>query len=681
MSRHFVTNQSEFNRIISSLVTSNSAPHHRLLLIVESAPAEWLQQYAASQAIKFVASINNTDRADRISALLGCEFDTLIHELATPVDAGLLAALAGTVKSEGILILGLPFPVCPPTSDSVATARFDTLVSTEQCSLDSTTTSRFNQRFARLIREFEAASPSNVCIVCFTDSLPVQAVNPRITTSLPDSTQPLPLPLNTNRQQEQNELFTQACDYLAQHNQGCITITGKRGRGKSVLLTRVSNWLNERSVKHLITAGNRSALASYRKHSTSQVQDYLPPAKICASSNQVLLIDEAGNLPIDVLTQLLNSHPCVIFCTTVEGYESAGRAFDVRFLKQIEQLYPNFLQLQPHCSWRWYAHDPIEQLMNQLLLSDASYPTTVHQDPAPYTPSVHVRQLDRQQLTNNETTLKAVFGLLRETHYQTSVLDLQHLMDGANVQLWVLELGAPRKLAAVVVLSLEGKIDISLHDAIVCKRRRLPHQLLPQLLAQMANQAEALNEYYARIIRISVAPMVRRSGLGSHLIQHIDSQLKNTPITPCIQTLGASFASDTVSLAFWQANGFTEFHRGFRHNPRTGKQAVAVIKTGNTTVHCVVKRAAAIHQDNQGWRGSATTDKPMIKNTQPQTELLDNELLRRFSLGQRSANDTYAALARLDQQHSISLNANANTSQRAHESQLRKAVTILLDRI
>ncbi len=83
--------------------------------------------------------------------MLGSEFDILIHETDELVDAGLLAALAGTVKAGGVLVLGLPFPLDLNEAASPI--------------------SHFNQRFARLLSDMLLRFPAKVLrLKSFPDS-------------------------------------------------------------------------------------------------------------------------------------------------------------------------------------------------------------------------------------------------------------------------------------------------------------------------------------------------------------------------------------------------------------------------------------------------------------------------------------------------------------------------------
>jgi len=489
--------------------------------------------------------------------------------------------------------------------------------------------------------------------------------------------------------QQQDKLLQDACKFLQTHRYGCITITGKRGRGKSTLLARIAGSLCAQGIDFAVTAASTSALSSFHQHFTLKPHEMnLNPHAINTALAPVLLVDEAGNLPVHVLINLLKIHEHVIFCTTVEGYESAGRAFDVRLIQTISASDLPWLDLTPTRSWRWGNGDALEQLVSELVINDTKQFTpnnpsaSLTSQPDPGSDDTSVIEISQQQLSDSESLLRQIFHLLRQTHYQTSVQDLQHLLDGNDVRLWVLQ--HVGDVIGVVVVALEGDIETALHQPIVDKQRRLPHQLLPQLLAQMANSANALSKRYARVIRISIAAESRQRGLGSLLLNTVEAQLIDRS-SGAIQAFGASFAADSISLAFWKKNGYCEFHRGFRLNPRTGLHAVAVMKPCCETVAEVTRKAIAIHRDNQSWRDAAESAKFIARikhehsmSSSYSSAATDFALLTQFSLGNRSAHDSHAAIARLRAHRLINFSSSEKASQRANDEDLRQQISLFL---
>lgn len=663
---------------VSRLRKQADVDGHRALLVVENASTDYLDTAAKSINAPFLAARHSEDRVDRINAVLGREFDILVHETGEVIDAGLLAALAGTIRAGGILILGLPFgmstsesntaPPCPPQS-------------------------RFNRRLARLLRQSHRMNPQKVAFFDpendhkLAAELPETDISSGNTTLIDPPASPLPTdPTITQSiaQQEQDALLLDAIKHLQRHPRGCITITGRRGRGKSALMGRIARSLHDKGLSVAMTSARRTALQSMQRHGADAV--FLPPDEVALSGCQVLLVDEAASLPIDTLTRFLQHHEQVVYCSTIEGYENAGRAFGIRFAEVLDQHHRQRLSLQPLSAWRWAAGDPLEAIVDTLLLTrhnqapesrteQAEGSAIASASHARSTREAHLRaphqhlrvqRLRRDALIADEPLLASVFSLLRDHHYQTSASDISHLLDGPGLQIWVLE--EHGDLCAALLLAIEGHIAPDLHEPILSKQRRVQHQLLPQLLAQSANQAAPLTHLMGRVIRIAVMPEKRRNGLGTQLLQNVVRRI-SVP-DGHLSAIGASFAGDSSSIAFWNANGFRRFHTGFRRNPRTGTQAVAVLQAHEPELSASLQEAVRIHDDNQAYlSGEASSDG---------YDPTDIALLQRFARAQRSLVDTYAALSRLAKQHPLSLVTPPERSRREHESALRASVELVL---
>ncbi len=634
--------------------------------MIDEVPANTLKSLALSADATFVAAHENADRSDRIAAVLGREFDLLVHQTGDTVDAGLLAALAGTVRAGGLLVLGIPFALDAARcgGSTAAQDRFEQRMARHLLS----SAHRYREKI-RVIKATDLSSHDFHSLVAHARKYPQQ-----------DSARPTDLPARHRTldaaASQQDDILADAVRHLQQEPRGCITITGRRGRGKSALLGRIAHNLQQQAVSVAVTAARRSAVQGVEKH--AEGIHFVPAQDAVRSGCQVLLVDEAASLPVDTLTAYLQQHEHVIYATTVEGYEQAGRAFDIRFTAALEQQ-RDVLTLQPDIAWRWSPGDALEEFLDTLLL--VRRPGSCHgescsqqsespqglcrgpnKDSETVSASPVVRRLDRDELAQDDTLLSGVFSLLRENHYQTSASDIAHLLDGPDLQIWVLAEGSG--IRAAMLLAIEGALDIDLHDAIVSKQRRLPHHLLPQLLAQSANRTEPLRSRMGRVIRIAVKPDCRRRGLGSRLLQEVTGSLARCSAP--LSAIGASFAGDETNLAFWSANGFTRFHTGFRRNPRTGTQAVAVLKALDSDVDDALLEAARIHDDNHKWLQGldpATADDPV-----------DVSLLQRFASAERSLMDTYAALSRLAMRYPLTLSPPAGVHRRQHEEALRALV-------
>lgn len=438
MSRLRVNNHHDLDEIIVNYFTSENRSSHRVLVVIDLSPVGWLSEFAQPRGIVCTATKNHVDHADRVTAFLGSEHTILAHETNDPLDASLLAALAGTIVFAGILVIAVPFAVCD--SGQVQIPDSNKLPFTPK----APTVSLFGRRFARLLDEAERRAPDNIILCRYeitADSHTSSYARQIDYIQRPED----PIHASLRARDEQALLLRKACDYLDSNHSSCISIVGKRGRGKTALTAHIANWLHSRHIAYRITAMHKSALSTFHKMTDhASIEYFIPVQELHKCDVATLLVDEASNTSIDLLRNLMIRHQRLILSTTVEGYESSGRAFELRTQNTIKQNFKSQLRLAPKEPWRWLANDPIESLIDSLVLNE----TACTPQPASLLDAdtrqcfdkrhISIRKVSQQELFEDEKALADVFGLLRQTHYQSSVKDLQHLLDGKDLQLWVL---------------------------------------------------------------------------------------------------------------------------------------------------------------------------------------------------------------------------------------------------
>ncbi len=248
-------------------------------------------------------------------------------------------------------------------------------------------------------------------------------------------------------------------------------------------------------------------------------------------------------------------------------------------------------------------------------------------------------------------------------------LDLSHLLDAPGLQLWVLEEGGHIKAALLLVM--EGDIDPDLHEAIVSKQRRLPHQLLPQLLAQSADQSQALQAVYGQ----SHTNRRCRAGTQAWPRNTVIAGRRERPDQfwpACQPALAQALPAMHASIAFWQKNGYARFP--YRVQAQSQNR-----KTGNS-------------RDQESFThpglGSADSRVPFTRTIsfittnspdRPDTGTFDATLLRRFA---RKANAACTIpmlhCADLPDNITLPLHKESGISRREYEAALRKAVAAVL---
>jgi len=273
--------------------------------------------------------------------------------------------------------------------------------------------------------------------------------------------------------------------------------------------------------------------------------------------------------------RLLRLYGRIAFATTVHGYEGTGRGFEIRFRRHLERIAPGWREVRLEYPIRYAPDDPLEAFAARGLLLDA--------EPAPFSEvaeawpdTCRFERLDRGTLARDDLVLSQVFGLLVLAHYQTRPMDLRHLLDGPNMEVFVL--GHEGRIVATALVAMEGGLDTNLAQEIFAGRRRPRGHLLPQTLCAHAGLFEATRLRFARIVRIAVHPAAQGRGLGRSLINGI----LRDDWTADADLVGASFGATLDLLDFWRHCNFTPVHIGTARNAATGAHAAVVLRSRTT---------------------------------------------------------------------------------------------------
>ena len=554
---------------------------------------------------------------------LGTEHSLIVFDATKYFDANAFAAICGTLVHGGRLYL-----ITPPlqqwalqgsqNTPVTSTARFTKDEVIEEWNLpaeDSSQHDYFLERFIRLLREntlqltkqaevdpnplehreLVVATDNEVCLK------PVDSGPEPITTPLFEIAVE-PVSRLTPDQQRLMERLLLETDSL---NKQVWLITADRGRGKSALLglllaelqtrsDRSSDNLtseHQRNNEFLISGPSKRATQVLRRHfhdaygqarsdrsvNAASLLNFCPPDELLASNVKasLLIVDEAAAIPLPMLKKLLRKFPRVILATTVHGYEGAGRGFEIRLAEWLQQPSLGHQWLSLSQPVRWLANDRLESFCNQAFLLNAKIPdfsASISPD------SCQIRELSGAELSEDEPLLISVFALLVQAHYQTKPMDLQHLLDGANLRIFVLLSG--HHVCGVAWLAAEGPFsDDTLKNAIVRNQRRPHGHLLPQVLSQWTGRSEALDYRLSRIVRLAIHPQLQRQGLGSLFIRQLVSLLDKEAVHIPVAGIGALFAAEPGVVEFWKHNGLQPFHLGAKENKRSGLRSIAMLRS------------------------------------------------------------------------------------------------------
>ena len=594
----------------------------RALLVVDMPPGG--EPSEAVRAPTGRSVVDGADRADRLAARLGTENLRLLHDARGVPDPALLAAEIGTLARGGVLVLLTGEPL-----------------------------TRSAERFARHLGYLIEKMPDTSARI----ALPASELS--MLESLCEACCVTPrLPDLTARHVEAIAVQDDSLDTLTARldsaRRTATLIVAGRGHGKSALLGRFAARLERRGIRYRVVAARRAGTDVLDRHrrlafagesETPAPLPFLAPDAALAGDGETVLVDEAASLPLPLIETLLERYPHVVLASTSEGHESGGRAFALKIPALLDRTRPDaWSRLTPSIPLRWRDGDPLDAFVSGTLLPRAgtasreSVRDALGIDPPLVDRTLDAVEVERDALVADERRLSAVSALLAATHYQSSPLDLVHLLDSPALRLWAVEHGDV--VLGVALVAIEPGLPHAVHDDVLARRRRLPHRLLPQLLAQCADDPGALAADFARVVRIAVHPDARRRGIGRRLTETV---VRDTATE--VEAVGASFGASESALSFWQDAGFRRFHVGFRRNPRSGERSAAVMRAGSPRVAGVLAAAESILHDNAL---EAELPEAAVRGARPSVEPdRDTRLLRRFAATERSTHDTLGALYRL----------------------------------
>jgi len=595
---------------------------------------------------------SNSDISDEINSLLGTEHACVVFDAQGEFNERLFAAAAGTITAGGLLVLQTP------ALHDWATLQHNASASGNQ----SFFISRLCEKLA--IHCTIGIDVASVAEGPFKTLGDVTADSALFITSATPKTEITHSGTDDSSQCkawkiEQNSMLESLLRDLQDKTESVSVVQGDRGRGKSTMIGRAMKKLlttesiRKRSVS--ITANRRSACDTLRKHADKSIP-YFPIDKALSMTHDILIVEEAGSIPIPVLEQLMQQSQSIVFATTVQGYEGAGRGFAIRFAKRLDQLKPGWLKLNPTLPVRWSAGDPIEGFVNDALLLKTrltDIPNTIKLSPC----DSRVSLIDKQALTRDDNLLAEVYGLLVQAHYQTTPADLRNLFDQHRLLVFIQRTG--QTLTGAAVVALEGAIPIELHQAIMHKQRQLADQLLPQLLAQLSGEADALKERFARIVRIAIHPDIHRQGFGTHLFKQLHEQLtSNDTDRGTATSVGVSFGADQLTLSFWLKLGLIPIHYGYKTNPRSGLRAACLMNSSHLPIkQSIAKACQILRMNTQAQLSQEANSDPVQKQLLEATKstervnmssLAIKRLIHDFCLARRSFIDSVGLLLSSD---------------------------------
>ncbi|AJJ28055.1 putative acetyltransferase [Yersinia enterocolitica] len=352
---------------------------------------------------------------------------------------------------------------------------------------------------------------------------------------------------------------------LMQAQQGVWVLTAARGRGKSTLAGMlVAQWPG----KCWVTGPGKAATQVLSQRAGDRARFWAPDALLeyCqqhdVSDVDWLLIDEAAAIPTALLSALLAYFPRALLTTTVQGYEGTGRGFLLKFCATLNDWH----HLTLTNPIRWASHDPLEQIIDDIMLFNDDLPPT-----ASAIAQIEISGCEQQDWLNNPELLCRFYGLLSCAHYRTTPLDLRRLLDAPGMHF------SAAKVADSVIGALwlvdEGGLDSTLAHEVWAGKRRPKGSLVAQSLAAHSGQWQAPTLLSRRISRVAVAPLWRQQGIARQMIAAEQARAQGEGL----DFLSVSFGYTAELACFWHACGFQLVRMGSHKEASSGCYAAMAI--------------------------------------------------------------------------------------------------------
>lgn len=481
----------------------------------------------------------NGIRPTAAKTLLGQEWLHAVFDATDGLNTEALAVLAGTLQAGSWLVLLVPewshWPHLPD-SDSLRWSEQGIPIATPN--------------FIHHVQHQILADPD---VILWQQGQPL---------SLPaGQSHPAWQPPDGSPTAEQHDIL----ERLMQAKSGVWVLTAARGRGKSTLAGMlVAQW----SGTCWVTGPGKAATQVLSQRAGSRTHFWAPDAlldhcqKNDVSEVDWLLIDEAAAIPTALLSALLAYFPRALLTTTVQGYEGTGRGFLLKFCATLSDWH----HLTLTDPIRWARHDPLEHIVDDIMLFNDELPTANSLD-AP----IDILPCEQRVWQDNPELLRHFYGLLSSAHYRTTPLDLRRLMDAPGMHFSAAK--AADSVIGALWLVDEGGLKSELAQDVWAGRRRPKGSLVAQSLAAHSGQWQAPMLLSRRISRVAVAPLWRHQGIAR---QMITAQLARAQ-QDTLDFLSVSFGYTTELEAFWRACGFYLVRIGSHREASSGCYAAMAI--------------------------------------------------------------------------------------------------------
>ncbi|WP_144798077.1 tRNA(Met) cytidine acetyltransferase TmcA [Halorubrum depositum] len=319
---------------------------------------------------------------------------------------------------------------------------------------------------------------------------------------------------------------------------------------------------------------------------------YLPPAEAAELPDDpdAVVVDEAAALPVRLLEGFLDESLSVAFCTTVHGYEGAGRGFAIRFRERLLDSPLAVRDLRLDEPIRYARNDPVEAWASRALLLDAR-PAVDEAVAGTAVEEATYRALAPDDLLADEALLGEAFGLLVAAHYRTEPNDLARLLDAPNLSARALV--AEGRVVAVALLAREGGLDAETRRAMY-EGERVRGNMVPDVLTSQLRDEAAAEPHGVRTVRIATHHAVRDSGFGSRLLEEVHAEFGAKT-----DYFSVGYGATPRLLRFWRRAGYRTVHLSTSRNDASGEHSAIMLRPETEAGRDLLARHAVAFRDRE----------------------------------------------------------------------------------
>ncbi|HFE37520.1 MAG TPA: tRNA(Met) cytidine acetyltransferase, partial [Gammaproteobacteria bacterium] len=410
--------------------------------------------------------------------VIGKEYQLIIYDIEYNFEPNLFAALSGTLCGGGLMLV-----LSPPVKNWIIEQQ-------KQANW-------FTWRFIKIL------STSPRCPNITTGS--IRTESPHFLRDQRPSASKHPLLA------QQALAIQKIVQVVRGHRNRPLVLLADRGRGKSAALGIAASQLLASGVQNiLLTSPSMEACTIVFKHlklnlasasfpkgqviTNNAALRFISPDSLVKTlpSTNLLLVDEAAGIPTATLALITQKYARIVFASTIHGYEGSGHCFSIKFFEHLDRLTPNWKKFELTSPVRWAQADPLEALSNQLFLfssQEKQEPDTAHKISNPA-----IQQISAENLVKNEGLLNQLYALLSSAHYRTQPSDLLHLLNDANIVIFLMQ--ENKQLIAAAFATSEGCLEQDIGKQIYLGNRRLKGNIIPQTLATHPGIENAVQHRY-----------------------------------------------------------------------------------------------------------------------------------------------------------------------------------------